>query len=60
MNIDYQDVIKNVKTIIVCMSKEYEILEFNREAEMLYGWNREDVIGKSYLKLFVPEDFQNN
>lgn len=38
------------------MSKDYEILEFNREAEILYGWNRQDVIGKNYLSLFVPEE----
>ena len=60
MNIDYQDIIKNIKTIIVCMSRDYKIIEFNREAEILYGWNREDVIGKSYLNLFVPVDFHDD
>jgi len=60
MNINYQDIIKNIKTIIICMSKDYKIIEFKQEAEKLYGWNREDVIGKNYLDLFVPEEFHHD
>ena len=59
MNINYKDIVQNINAIIICMSKDQVILEFNREAEMLYGWNREDVIGNSYLNLFVPEEFHD-
>ena len=32
------------------------ILEFNPEAERVYGRSRGDVLGKDYLELFVPEN----
>jgi len=32
-----------------------EIKEFNPKAALFFGKNREDVIGKNYVKLFVPE-----
>ena len=39
---------------IVVLSPEYRILEFNHEAEAIYGWRRSDVLGKDYLELFLP------
>ena len=32
------------------------IIEFNREAERLYGRKRANVLGKDYLELFVPDN----
>ena len=41
--------------VIVCLSPDYRILEFNRAAERLYGQTREAVLGQDYFRLFVPE-----
>ena len=38
------------------MDREYRILEFNPEAERLYGRKRADVLGKDYLELFLPDN----
>jgi PAS domain S-box-containing protein len=34
------------------------VVEMNREAEAVYGWGREELIGKSVDKLFLPERHQ--
>jgi PAS domain S-box-containing protein len=41
--------------LIICLSPEGNILEFNIKAEKTLGRNRQDVIGKNYFSLFVPE-----
>jgi two-component system, LuxR family, sensor kinase FixL len=50
----YQLLIDTAGSSIVVLSPEYRILEFNHEAERIYGWRRSDVLGKNYLELFLP------
>ncbi len=52
----YQLLIDTAGSAIVVLSPEYRILEFNREAEAIYGWPRADVLGKDYLDLFLPPE----
>jgi len=42
--------------VILSLSTEGEILEFNQEAERLHGVSRASVLGKNYLNVFVPEE----
>ncbi|MEK7280447.1 MAG: PAS domain S-box protein, partial [Nitrospirota bacterium] len=42
-------------SVIVCLSSDHRIIEFNDEAERLYGRSREDVLGEDYFRLFLPE-----
>ncbi len=42
--------------LIIC-STEREILEFNREAERIFGLARLDVVGKDFLEICVPEEY---
>ncbi len=51
----YQLLVDTAGSAIVVLSPEYRILEFNREAEAIYGWRRTDVLGKDYLQTFLPE-----
>lgn len=44
-----------VGSAIIVLSREYHIVEFNREAERVFGWARQDVLGKHYLDLCVPD-----
>jgi PAS domain S-box-containing protein len=39
--------------VILCLSPDGCIVEFNTEAERLYGKKREEVVGKSFFDLFV-------
>lgn len=44
--------------VIVKVSPDWKVLVFNVAAEKLFGKKPEDVKGKSFMKLFVPEAFQ--
>ncbi len=53
--ITLRSLIMEVPGIIIGLSPDGVILEFNREAEKLFERKQEDVIGKNYFDLFVPE-----
>jgi PAS domain S-box-containing protein len=56
----FRTLIETTPSVIVCLSPEGRILEFNPEAERIYGRKRSEVLGKNYLKLFLPEDAQKH
>jgi len=56
----YQHLIQNAGNVIICLSLDHKIVEWNREAERVYGWKREKVLGKNYFQLFTPEDVHDN
>ena len=56
----YQLLIDTAGSAIVVISPENRILEFNREAEAIYGWRRADVLGKDYLEMFLPAERRND
>jgi diguanylate cyclase (GGDEF)-like protein/PAS domain S-box-containing protein len=45
--------------VIVWLSPEGCILEWNHEAERVFGWRRDEVLGNNYFKRFVPEHVQS-
>ncbi len=47
--------IKTDNRVLVYLSPDHKILEFNQEAERVYGLKREEVLGKDYFELFIPE-----
>ncbi len=51
----FRSLIQSAPTVVLYLSPDYRILEFNAEAEKLYGKQRDDVIGKDYLTLFLPK-----
>ena len=52
----FQSLLQTAPSVILYLDREYRILEFNAEAEQIFGSRREDVLGKDYLELFLPED----
>ncbi len=46
--------IDTAPNIILHLTPDHRIVEFNPEAERLLGRRREEVLGKNYLELFVP------
>ncbi len=48
--------IEAAPSVIMMLSPDHQILEFNPEAERLYGKKRKDVLGKNYLEMFLPEE----
>jgi len=54
----YRSLIEAAPSVIVCLSPDYRILEFNRAAERFYGRQLKTVLGQDYIELFVPEAHQ--
>ncbi len=51
--------VQTVGTVIMVISPDYKILEWNQEAEKIYGYKRDEVIGENYSILFLnPQDRQ--
>lgn len=48
-----QSFIQTVPSVIVGLSSDGKVIEFNPEAEKLFGYSREEVSGKEYVDLFV-------
>ncbi len=42
--------------VLLCLTTEGVVVEFNREAEQVFGRNRECVLGLNYFEMFVPEN----
>ncbi|MBR8828994.1 MAG: PAS domain S-box protein [Gomphosphaeria aponina SAG 52.96 = DSM 107014] len=43
-------------TVIIVISENHRILEWNEEAEKIYGWSRDAVLGGDYFLLFLNPD----
>ncbi|MFC1623575.1 PAS domain S-box protein [Patescibacteria group bacterium] len=52
----FKSLIETTPVLIVHLDPELKILEWNKEAEKLYGEKRENVLGKDYSELFLPEE----
>jgi len=50
-----RSLIHAVQSVILGLSSDGKVIEFNPEAERLLGYKRDDVLGKSYFDLFIPE-----
>ena len=52
----FRSLVQTAGTVIMLLAPDHRILEWNREAERIYGWRREEVLGKDYLSMFLSED----
>lgn len=50
-----KDLIETAPVIIITLDEPDSILEFNKYAERLTGYRKQDVVGKSWVNLFTPE-----
>lgn len=55
----FRTVVQTAGSAIFVLSAEYLILEWNEQAEHLYGWPRLEVLNKNYLELFVPDEIRD-
>ncbi|MFC1461962.1 PAS domain S-box protein [Verrucomicrobiota bacterium] len=55
----FRSMIENAGTVVLLLSPDYTIIEFNGAAESLYGKKRSDVVGKNYLEEFLPADVRD-
>lgn len=52
----FHSVVETALNVIIVLSPDHLILEFNPEAERVYGRRREEVLGKNYFELFLPRE----
>jgi PAS domain S-box-containing protein len=50
----YRLLVETAGSALVVLAPDHRILEFNPEAERLFGRRRDEVLGQDYLRLFVP------
>lgn len=48
-------ILETAGCVILCLAPDTEILEWNAEAERVYGWTASEVLGKNYAAWFLPE-----
>jgi PAS domain S-box-containing protein len=53
-----EKIVNNAPNIIVGLGKKSIIKVFNRYAERLTGYRAQEVIGKKWINIFVPEDLK--
>ncbi len=53
----FRTLFQTAGNVIAVVTPEGRISEFNLEAERITGWQRQEVLGKSFLRLFVPPAF---
>ncbi|CAG0989483.1 two-component system, OmpR family, sensor histidine kinase VicK [Anaerolineae bacterium] len=56
----FRTLVQTAPTVIICLSSEGRILEFNPEAERVYGCKREEVLGQNYLNVFLPAEIRKS
>lgn len=52
----YQGVYSKSPVAFVLWDQEHKIFDWNRRSEELFGWTREEVLGRDYLELLVPAE----
>ncbi|MDZ7742867.1 MAG: chemotaxis protein CheB [Bacteroidota bacterium] len=55
-----QLLLESSSSVIIKLSPDWEILEFNPLAETFFGRKRKEVTGENYMELFIPESLQKN
>jgi PAS domain S-box-containing protein len=51
-------IIDTAASVILMLSPDFTILEFNPAAEKLFGKTRDEVLGENYLELFIPPELR--
>ena len=53
-----ESILETANSLIVCLDSEANILVFNYQCEVVTGYKREEVLGKHWPSLFVPDKFR--
>jgi len=52
----YGFMVDTVPIAIISYDSRHNILEWNRTAEQIFGWRREEAVGRNALELLIPEE----
>lgn len=51
----YRSLVETAGSVIIGLTPDGRIIEWNQEAERLYGWSRTEVLDKNYVEWFVAD-----
>ena len=52
----FRTLIETAPSVILFLSPKGDILEFNSEAERVYGCKKEEALGQNYFEMFTPDE----
>ena len=52
----FRSLVQTAGNVIVFLAPDRRILEWNLEAERVFGWSRDEVLGRDYFELFLPPE----
>lgn len=55
-----KSILQEIDCIVIHLSPQYHIQDWNLKAEKLLGWESPEVLGKNFLDLLISEPFQNS
>lgn len=54
----FRAMVETAASAVICLSPDYRILYWNEGAQHIFGYTAEEVAGKNYLELFLPENYR--
>ncbi len=52
----YRTVVETAGSVVLCVSTDFRILEFNPEAERIFGYSRQEALGAHVLELLLDKE----
>lgn len=56
----YRSLVNTAGSVILVLSPDHKIIEWNHEAEVVYGWLRHEVMGQDYFQMFLSPSIWND
>jgi PAS domain S-box-containing protein len=56
----YRCLVETAGVVIVSLTPEHRIVQWNREAERVFGWSRDEVLGRNYVEMFLPDEVHDD
>ncbi|MDH5488255.1 MAG: PAS domain S-box protein, partial [Gammaproteobacteria bacterium] len=53
-------IVRTALNVIIVLSPDHRILEFNPEAERVYGRRREEVLGENFIEQLIPRELRKS
>lgn len=60
LNAEFKAIVESSEDAIISLSANETIMSWNKGAENLYGYTREEVQGKDIIRLVVPEEYMED
>ena len=57
---NYQAITEKSGLIFVNLSDDYQVVDFSKEAQTVFGWERKDIINKDFFASVLPENMREH